>query len=161
MQNKPINVEAYPVNPSSPPLPELLPNIVNTKEYLNAKRWPQGVTNFFLNNVKSISHRFIICDDSGSMATNDGKRIDPKTNKVVSCTRWTEMVESLRFHSALAKAVDLPCEFRMLNSSVPTLIGGPEATPGSFDTFQQLLSGSPGMTIYFFICMFANKNNFG
>jgi hypothetical protein len=127
--------------------PNLTPNIVQAKEYLNAKHWPPGYTNFLLNNTKSTPYRFFVCDDSGSMASNDGKRIIPNTGKTVSCTRWTEMVESLKFHSSLAQAIDMPCEFRMLNSSAPVTIGGPTSPPNAYASFQDLLAGSPGMHV--------------
>jgi hypothetical protein len=45
--------------------------------------------------------RFFITDDSGSMLTNDGKRIVGKgaNKKLIKCTRWSELVTSLKFHA--------------------------------------------------------------
>jgi hypothetical protein len=51
-------------------------NQVAAREYLNTKNWPKGLINFVLKSVKKVPYRFFICDDSGSMATNDGKRIN-------------------------------------------------------------------------------------
>ena len=35
--------------------------------------------------------------------------------RLVSCSRWSEMTESLRFHIDLAGAAKAPTEFRLLN----------------------------------------------
>ena len=37
--------------------------------------------------------------------------------RVVQCSRWSEMTESLRFHVQLAHAAQSPTEFRMLNGA--------------------------------------------
>lgn len=44
-------------------------------EFLSNLKWPNGLKNCFHKSNKKIPYRFIICDDSGSMITNDGKRI--------------------------------------------------------------------------------------
>jgi len=131
---------------SAPPIIEA--NEVATREYLNGKNWPKGLINFVLKSVKKVPYRFVICDDSGSMATNDGKRIEgaKENTKVVGCTRWTEMTQSLKFHASLAQALDIPCEFRMLNSAPPYVIGGPGSDPSNVSKFLDALSSSPGTT---------------
>ena len=136
------------MHPSAPPI-AVEANPVATREYLNTKNWPKGLINFVLKSVKKVPYRFIICDDSGSMATNDGKRITgiKENTKVVSCTRWTEMAESLKFHASLAKAIDIPCEFRMLNSAPPYVIGGPGSDPTNITKFLEALGSSPGIII--------------
>jgi hypothetical protein len=41
----------------------------------------------------------------------------------VSCTRWTELAESVRFLAGLAHAAGTPTEFRLLNGAQPMVIG--------------------------------------
>jgi hypothetical protein len=52
--------------------------------------------------------RFIIVDDSGSMATADGHMVYKQSNssqvRIVSCSRWEELTEAMRFHAGLADA---------------------------------------------------------
>lgn len=47
--------------------------------------------------------------------------------RLVGCTRWAELTEGLKFHVNLAKAARAPCEFRLLNSASPILIGTGDA----------------------------------
>ena len=37
--------------------------------------------------------------------------------RLVSCSRWSEMTESLRFHIGLASAAGASTEFRLLNGA--------------------------------------------
>lgn len=43
--------------------------------------------------------------------------------RVVPCSRWHELVDSMRFHVGLAKAANAPSEFRLLNGAPPCLVG--------------------------------------
>ena len=104
----------------------------STRTFLTSKGWPQGLQDFLIHNVATkLPYRFFICDDSGSMVTNDGKRLyDTRSGtppKIVKCSRWTELVEALRFHVSLADALNLHSEFRLLNGSQPVIVGGPES----------------------------------
>jgi hypothetical protein len=118
---------------------------VATREYLTAKGWPPGLQSYLLRNVQKMPYRFFICDDSGSMSTNDGHRLvgSGANTKVVSCTRWTEMTESLRFHIGLAQALNVSTEFRLLNSAAPINVGCCSA-PESASVLTSLLEDSPG-----------------
>jgi hypothetical protein len=126
----PHTVQAAPFkafDASAPPVfTALTPDEIGTREFLNSNYWPIGFQNNLIANTKRMPYRFIICDDSGSMAENDGKRVVGKgsNTKEVKCTRWMEMTESLKFHASLAQALNLPTEFRMLNSAAPLTIGG-------------------------------------
>jgi hypothetical protein len=132
--------------PITVPNLNLLPNVESTKEYLNSKHWPLGYQEFLIKNATRMPYRFFICDDSGSMATNDGKRLLGSRNNIkeVSCTRWVELCESMKFHAGLANALNMPCEFRMLNSASPILIGGPNSNPENLPILESILSESPG-----------------
>ena len=43
------------------------------------------------------------------MSTNDGQRLVASANtfRLVKCTRWTELCESMRFHASLAQAIQV------------------------------------------------------
>ena len=45
------------------------------RDYLSRSSWPKGLQNVFINGFNTIPTRFIICDDSGSMISNDGHRV--------------------------------------------------------------------------------------
>jgi hypothetical protein len=81
--------------------------------------------------IEKIAHRFFICDDSGSMASNDGKRLFEQGGKTfeVPCSRWDELVEMLKFHIGLAKAGNAACDFRLLNGLSPKRVGVKEVDP--------------------------------
>jgi len=46
---------------------------------------------------------------------------------MVSCTRWTELVESLKFHVDVSKAANAASQIRTLNGPSPFLVGTAEA----------------------------------
>lgn len=59
-------------------------NAGGAKEFLQQKGWPEGLQNAFVDNLAKVPIRFFICDDSGSMMTNDGhKLVDGKNGKKV------------------------------------------------------------------------------
>lgn len=124
----------------------LTPNEQTTKAFLSQREWPIGLQNLLLKNIVRVPYRFFICDDSGSMSTNDGNRLLGHGNKtaVVQCSRWLEMTESLKFHAALAHALNMPSEFRLLNGAAPILIGGPDAIPDGVSILETIFDDSPG-----------------
>lgn len=102
------------------------PDEVNTKVYLTSAGWPEGMQDSFLRSLKKIPMRFFIVDDSGSMSTNDGRKIvrsGPEKAKMVPCTRWSELTDALNFHIELAEVAKAPTEFRLLNGADPVLVG--------------------------------------
>ena len=134
-------------SPSAPPT-DKASYITATREFLNSKYWPVGLQTFLLNNLNKVAYRYFICDDSGSMATNDGTRIFGMGNnsKIVSSTRWMELSEAMIYHSNLGNALGAPCQFRLLNGSAPISIGG-NAPPESLQILEGLLHGSPGTSL--------------
>ena len=65
--------------------------------------------------------------------------------RVISCTRWVELAESLRFHINLARTACAPVEFRFLNGSGPIIIGKGAGYDESFEhsVLSGILDGSP------------------
>lgn len=60
-----------------------------------------------------------IVDNSGSMNTPDGKRLLETTQandiRVVSCTRWEELKETVMYHAQLSALLESPTKFVLLN----------------------------------------------
>lgn len=71
-------------------------------------------------NAAQFPLRIWIIDNSGSMKKDDGSRVVatkavPTGYKVVTCTRWREMRETIFFHSEMAAKMHAPTLFRLLN----------------------------------------------
>jgi hypothetical protein len=101
------------------------PNESKAKEYLSKYNWPVGLQEALLKTCQRIPLRFFIIDDSGSMNVNDGRRLltTNKSTKIINCTRWAELSQTLKFHAGLADAVGTVAEFRPLNGFQPLLVG--------------------------------------
>jgi len=119
----------------------------NTNKFLKSHEWPDGLIKAFIRSCKKIPIRYFICDDSGSMLTNDGHKCIklPSSNdyKMVKCSRWSELVNSLTFYSHLAATANAPTEFRLLNMCEPIMIGASNDDK-TLNAFLELLSESPG-----------------
>jgi hypothetical protein len=83
-----FHVEAVAAEPSAPVNPNYVPqqqdqqtavdlfqNEGGAREFLSSQGFPPGLQDCFVDSLKKLPLRFFILDDSGSMATNDGKRI--------------------------------------------------------------------------------------
>lgn len=64
-----LNSEALIRSISREPIAEAM------KDFLKEFTWPIGLQNAFVESCKQIPIRFLIIDDSGSMLTNDGKKL--------------------------------------------------------------------------------------
>lgn len=111
------------------------------KKFVAKHNWSRGLQESLLTSCRKIPIRFFIVDDSGSMATNDGNRIirthtedidegkgvsgkmKNHKAKMVQCTRWAELTESLNFLAELSEVAQAPSEFRLLNGADPVLVG--------------------------------------
>ncbi len=51
-------------------------NEVKARAFLHENAWPLGLQDALVKGLKKIPIRYIICDDSGSMSTNDGYRFE-------------------------------------------------------------------------------------
>lgn len=106
-------------------LPTVVINDLAARDYLSRFGWPEGLQEAFITNLSKTPIRYFIVDDSGSMATSDGHRLAGNGTIIrsVSCSRWAELGEGIRFHAGLAAAAKAPTEFRFLNSGQPVMIG--------------------------------------
>lgn len=63
-------------SPTAPPVApgtiRVVQNEGNLREFLTEKQWPESLQSTFIKNIEQVPLRFFICDDSGSMAIEDG-----------------------------------------------------------------------------------------
>eukprot|EP01038_Epipyxis_sp_PR26KG_P014527 gene14527-19504_t len=119
------------------------------KIFLGANSWPEGLQDALIKSCSKIAIRFFVVDDSGSMITNDGKRIVTygPISKVVSCSRWAEISDTLLFLAQLSEALSCPSEFRLLNGADPIMIGLSDDNGESLRFLREVLQESPaGLT---------------
>lgn len=114
------------------------------KAYLKSFGWPKGLAVQLLKCLQKNSHRFYILDDSGSMMSNDGSMI--VNGKTITCSRWAELGDAMKFHVNLAKVAGSKTEFRFLNQSQAVIVGDDPATDDAkvykiFDVFNESPSG--------------------
>mmetsp|Transcript_10092 Transcript_10092/g.10914 ORF Transcript_10092/g.10914 Transcript_10092/m.10914 type:complete len:481 (-) Transcript_10092:311-1753(-) len=95
------------------------------RDFLNRFRWPEGLVQTVLKSCRKLPLRFFIVDDSGSMLTNDGRRllVQGSTAKLIKCTRWAELTESMLFQAELSECLSCPSEFRLINGADPVIVG--------------------------------------
>lgn len=102
------------------------PNEELANKFFDKHKWPVGLRETVFKGVRKVAIRFYIVDDSGSMITNDGKK--PVANsvgvkKLVKCTRWSELSDTLLFLAEMSESLQAPTEFRLLNGADPVLVG--------------------------------------
>jgi hypothetical protein len=121
-------------------------NVEAAKQFLAEHHWPLGLQESFANNLKKVAVRYFICDDSGSMAANDGHRLIPMDRifRQISCSRWNELTSTLLFHAGVSRAANAPSEFRLLNGAPPIVIGdGLDPDNTKFETLKAVFENSP------------------
>eukprot|EP00600_Ochromonadales_sp_CCMP1393_P005096 CAMPEP_0174960040 /NCGR_PEP_ID=MMETSP0004_2-20121128/3495_1 /TAXON_ID=420556 /ORGANISM="Ochromonas sp., Strain CCMP1393" /LENGTH=400 /DNA_ID=CAMNT_0016208393 /DNA_START=728 /DNA_END=1933 /DNA_ORIENTATION=+ len=150
-------VEATVFNQESWVAGEVMPDIIQhdlstainepaAREFLTANKWPLGLQDTFLKNLARIPMRFFICDDSGSMSATDGHKLmsNGSVEKMVTCTRWQELTEGLKFHATLAHVANAKSEFRLLNGAQPIRVGMNDVDEESrFAMLMAILDNSP------------------
>lgn len=101
------------------------PDAATARAYMCKHDWPAGVQTNLLRSCEKYPIRYFIIDDSGSMNTNDGHRIigEAPNQKMIKCTRWSELTSCLKFYAELSHAARAPTEFRFLNMAEPIVVG--------------------------------------
>ena len=128
------------------------PDEEGARNFLRSCHWSHGLQSSLLASCNKYPIRFYIIDDSGSMNTLDGHRIvgdDVRKQRMIKCTRWSELCSSLRFHAELSHAAKAPTEFRFLNLAEPVLVGSPSDEKGEgLEIFLKILDeeGPGGQT---------------
>ncbi|KAK3239400.1 hypothetical protein CYMTET_50677 [Cymbomonas tetramitiformis] len=88
--------------------------------YLTSQGFPSGLQREILAAARDIPNRIWIVDNSSSMSTPDGKRIvagQGGRRRMLQCTRWEELRDSVTFHAELAAQLNARNCFRLLNPS--------------------------------------------
>eukprot|EP00596_Hydrurales_sp_CCMP1899_P008716 CAMPEP_0119033806 /NCGR_PEP_ID=MMETSP1177-20130426/873_1 /TAXON_ID=2985 /ORGANISM="Ochromonas sp, Strain CCMP1899" /LENGTH=348 /DNA_ID=CAMNT_0006990845 /DNA_START=48 /DNA_END=1090 /DNA_ORIENTATION=- len=136
--------------PPPPPPPPAMGGVDegSIRRYLSDHKWPKGLVIALMKSLAITPARFFICDDSGSMMSSDGHRViqvNQDNHKVVTCTRWAELTETLKFHINLANRAQAPTEFRLLNGAAAISVGSDmETDTVGVPTMMGLLDASPG-----------------
>jgi len=90
-----------------------------TLDILKQQGFSLGLANSLSVVKQNFAKRIFIIDNSGSMQRNDGHRmVDNKhrgTVKIVPCSRWEEVRESINYHIRMTGLVKAPTSFRLLN----------------------------------------------
>jgi hypothetical protein len=122
------------------------PNATAIREYLTRAGWPEGLQQALVKSCQKYPIRFFITDDSGSMLTNDGHRLvgSHDKTKVINCTRWSELTESMIFHAKLSEIGNAPSEFRLLNNADPIMVGCGDDGGQGLQLLLSVLDENPG-----------------
>jgi hypothetical protein len=83
-------------------------------QVLKSMGLPSGLIDCLANAHAATARRYWIVDNSGSMSIQDGNRV-LSNNKLVSCSRWQELGDTLRWQGQVASTLGAHTEFRMLN----------------------------------------------
>eukprot|EP01038_Epipyxis_sp_PR26KG_P009959 gene9959-13392_t len=120
-------------------------NEAKGKLLLDSYLWPPGLQLSIFKCCKKIAIRFFIVDDSGSMNINDGKKLvsGGTDGKIIKCTRWSELSESMMFLASLSEALNVPSEFRLLNGADPVMVGLSDDNGESMEFLRDVMSESP------------------
>jgi hypothetical protein len=115
------------------------------RQFLQKYRFPEGLVQTVFKSCRKLPLRFFIVDDSGSMLTNDGRRLLSQGNstKLIKCTRWAELSESMLFLAELSEILRVPSEFRLLNGAEPVLVGLEDDQGESFKFLKEVLAENP------------------
>mmetsp|Transcript_96378 Transcript_96378/g.144257 ORF Transcript_96378/g.144257 Transcript_96378/m.144257 type:complete len:394 (+) Transcript_96378:64-1245(+) len=89
------------------------------KGTLHAQGYSSGLIQAVSRNTLAFPLRIWVVDNSGSMSMGDGHRI-VETNKandvrLIECSRWTELQETVVYHAQMASLLEAPTVFRLLN----------------------------------------------
>ncbi|GKY90967.1 hypothetical protein MPSEU_000069500 [Mayamaea pseudoterrestris] len=86
---------------------------------LEQQGYTPGLIDSLVENNRVFYKSIWIIDNSGSMSAMDGHRLvgtlDRKQVRLVQCTRWKELQETVEYHAQLAALLQRPTQFRLLN----------------------------------------------
>jgi len=117
----PISSNSYPSQSTSAGQFVLDKNLQKLNEDQILELADHGYTRGMIKCLEQTKHnialRIWIIDNSGSMLDNDGHQIMEynNTTKVVPCSRWTELRDTVSHQIQLASIIGTPTSFRLLN----------------------------------------------
>jgi len=87
---------------------------------LKSQGYTQGLIDIIAQMTEYFPHRVWVVDNSGSMNKDDGNRLINTKNssqvRLVQCTRWDEIRETVNYHAQLSALIQAPTTFRLLNN---------------------------------------------
>jgi hypothetical protein len=108
--------------------PVMTPLSHNQIQRLREQGYSRGLAKSLELSRNAFAHHFWIVDNSGSMQTCDGHRRAETGNrttvKMISCSRWEEIQETINDHIRMAGLLEAPTRFRLLND--PGVAFGPQ-----------------------------------
>lgn len=63
--------------------------------------------------------------------------------RIVKCTRWAELTETMLFMAELSEALNAPSEFRLLNGADPIIVGMGDDRGESLNFLKEVMEDSP------------------
>lgn len=91
----------------------------NKLSQLESNGFTKGLVAAMVENSNAFPVRYFIIDNSGSMNSADGMKLIETMNgdsyKVVKCTRWEQIMDSVNYHASLAGMLFTPTKFQFLN----------------------------------------------
>lgn len=100
----------------------------NEKASLKDQGYTEGLIRSIGRSNLQFPLRIWVVDNSGSMVTGDGHRLvqtgDNKDIRLVDCSRWSEIRETVEYHAQIAALLEAPTVFRLLND--PGRMVGPQ-----------------------------------
>jgi hypothetical protein len=95
---------------------------------LQSQGFPCGLAKSFTSTIEALPLRIWVIDNSGSMGMLDSYRVLETSNsesfKLVKCTRWSEIRQTVEYHAQMAHLLRAPTDFRLLND--PGRLIGPQ-----------------------------------
>jgi len=95
---------------------------------LQQQGFTRGLAETLTRNNIAFPLRVWVVDNSGSMTIRDGHRIIESSQKdkvkLVDCTRWSEIQQTVEYHVQMAALLQAPTVFRLLND--PGRVSGPQ-----------------------------------
>lgn len=83
--------------------------------FLNRMEWTPSMIDHFKENIRKTPIRYYVYDDSGSMISSDGLK-KGFFKKYLRCSRWEELIESMKFQFNVSFEGNIPSKFLFLNN---------------------------------------------
>ena len=90
----------------------------DSENQLKQQGYTSGLIQSIKNNRDAFPMRIWVVDNSGSMTTPDGHRLLTTADnrvKMLDCTRWAEIQDTVDYHARVAALLEAPTSFRLLN----------------------------------------------
>ena len=86
------------------------------RQFMFSKNFPPALQDFLIENINQSPMRYFICDDSGSMMAKDGERYNENTGDIIKCSRWDELLDTIKFQIDISNKGLINSKFMFLNA---------------------------------------------